>query len=476
MSSEDKSNLEKELTYNIDSAWKDCDEKTTEEIMKFSDDYKGYITEAKTERKAVIVAEKILREDGFVPLSEVDELDAGDKVYLNNRGKALAMAVIGKKDIREGCNMLASHIDSPRIDLKARPLYEDGDSLLAVFKTHYYGGIKKYHWVNTPLSILGKVIKEDGTHVDISIGEDESDPVVVISDLLPHLSKKAQSKRKTGDVIKGEELNIIVGGIPIDDEDIEQKLKINVLKILNDQYGIKEEDLISAEIEVVPSGPARDVGLDRSMIGAYGHDDRICAFTSMMACVDADQPERTSVVVMFDKEEIGSLGNTGAGSMFMNTFISELLDRLVDGYNYDDVQKTFNNSMAISGDVGAGVNPSFKSVHEMMNAPKLGQGLVITKFTGAGGKYSANDAHAEYVSFLRRMFNENDVSWQACELGKVDEGGGGTVAKDLSRLNIETIDAGPAVLGMHSPFEIASKVDLYETYRAYKVFLESQGY
>ncbi len=474
MPSKEESKLEDELTLKLESAWKETDEKDLKNIMDFAQGYKDYITRAKTEREAVDVAEEILTDNGFRSIHDFEKLAKGDKVFLNNRDKSLAIAVIGEDDIRKGCNILASHIDSPRIDLKARPLYEDNDSLLAIFKTHYYGGIKKYQWVNTPLSIFGKVVKEDGSKVDIRIGEDEDDPVVVITDLLPHLSKKAQGKRKMAEVIKGEELNIIVGGRPIDDDDIDSKLKMNILKLLNDEYGIKEEDFISAEIEIVPSGPARDVGLDRSMIGAYGHDDRVCAYTSMMACIDLpDTPKKTSVVMMFDKEEIGSLGNTGAGSMFLNSFLSELLNRILEGYSYDDLQRTLNNSKAISGDVSAGVNPSFKGVHEMMNAPKMSQGIVVTKFTGAGGKYSANDAHAEYVSFIRRTFNKKNVRWQACELGKVDEGGGGTVAKDLSRLNIETIDAGPAVLGMHSPFEIVSKIDLHHTYRGYMAFLET---
>ncbi|MFO8109334.1 MAG: aminopeptidase [Thermoplasmata archaeon] len=474
MASEDESKLEEELTLKLDSAWKDCDEDTTKKIEQFSEEYKAYITKAKTERLAIDLAEEILKEAGFESVRDIKRLKEGDKIYLNNRGKALAAAVVGKNDLQMGCNLLASHIDSPRIDLKARPLYEDNDTLLAVFKTHYYGGIKKYQWVNTPLSIFGRFVKEDGTVVDLHIGDEEDDPVVVISDLLPHLAKKAQGDRKMKEVIKGEELNIIVGGRPIEDESVEKKLKMNILKLLNDEYDIKEEDFISAEIEIVPAGPARDVGLDRSMIGGYGHDDRICAFTSLKACMDlSETPRTTSIVVLFDKEEIGSMGNTGAGSMFLSSFISELLNKRYEEYNYHDFQITLNNSKAISGDVSAAVNPSFKGVHEIMNAPKMSQGIVVTKFTGAGGKFSANDAHAEYVAFIRKIFNGSGVSWQACELGKVDEGGGGTVAKDLSRLNIETIDAGPPVVGMHSPFEIVSKVDLYHTYLGYKAFLGS---
>ncbi len=472
--SKEEPTLEDKLKYEPEHAWEKCDEEEIEEIKRFCEGYKEYLSYAKTEREVVDKATVLLEEAGFSPLKGMDSLKPGDKVYFVNRNKSLVIAVIGKKDIQDGVNIVTSHIDSPRMDLKARPLYQDNDSLMAVFKTHYYGGIKKYQWVSTPLAIHGRVVKEDGTTVDIVIGEEDQDPVLVVSDLLPHLSKKAQSKRKMKDVIKGEELNVIVGGRPIDDDDVEEKLKMNVLKLLNDEYDITEEDFVSAEIEIVPAGAARDVGLDRSMLGGYGQDDRVCAYTSLIAALDLKESERTAIVVMFDKEEIGSVGNTGAASKFVEIFLSELLELANGDYTQRDLQKTLSNSRAISGDGSAGVNPSFKSVHEMRNAAKLGKGIVLTKFTGAGGKFSANDAHAEYVGWIRGLFNRNDIPWQPCELGKVDEGGGGTVARDIANLNIDVIDAGPAVLGMHAPFEITSKIDIYHTYRAYLSFLNSE--
>lgn len=470
-----ESNLEKELTFTTDSVWKGLKEKEIDEIMEFNEEYKKFLSKAKTEREFIIDSEQILQENGFVKLSDIGKLEPNMKVYDINKKKNIALAVIGKQDLREGCNIVASHIDSPRIDLKARPLYEDKDSLMSVFKTHYYGGIKKYQWVNTPLALHGRIVKEDGECVDICIGEKEEDPVFVVSDLLPHLSRKLQGKRKTDDVIKGEELNVLVGSIPIDDEDISDKIKINILKLLKDKYGLKEEDFVSGEIQIVPAGDARDVGLDRSMLGGYGHDDKVCSYTALRAILDIKKPDRTAVVVLYDKEEIGSVGNTGASSLFLQSFLSDIYDLSVKDYRIKEIHDMMRNSLAISGDVSAGVNPSFKSVHEMMNAAKLGCGIVLTKFTGAGGKFSGNDAHAEYIAYIRNLFNSNKIKWQPCELGKVDEGGGGTVAKYLANMNMDIVDAGPAVVGMHSPFEIVSKADVFETYRAYKIFLESKG-
>ncbi len=472
--SEEKSNLEEELTFSPGLVWEGLDLEKINTINSFNEKYRSFMSESKTEREVITNVTDILEKNGFVDISEIKELKPGSKIYKINKNKNMAFAVIGRENLIKGCNIIASHIDSPRLDLKARPLYEDNDAKMAVMKTHYYGGIKKYHWVNTPLAIHGKVVKEDGESIELCIGEDSDDPVFIVSDLLPHLSKKQQGDRKMKDVIKGEELNVLMGGIPIDDDDIKEKIKINILKILNDRYGMVEEDFVSAEIELVPAGSARDVGLDRSMLGAYGHDDRVCGYTSMMAAVDIDTPSRTGVVVLYDKEEIGSVGNTGASSLFLESFISDLLDKSDGECGIIDLQNILESSMAISGDVSAGVNPSFKGVHEMMNAAKLGCGIVLTKFTGAGGKFSGNDAHAEYISFMRRLFNEKDIKWQPCEIGKVDEGGGGTVARFIADMNVEIVDMGPPVLGMHSPFEIISKADVYETYRAYKTFLESQ--
>ncbi len=469
---ENGSDLEDELSYSTTNIWEDIDEEKRAEIFDFAEDYADFITKSKTERKSIDEAESMLKDNGFKSIEECENLEPGDKVYMINRGKSLAAGIVGKDDITEGCNLIASHVDAPRLDLKVNPLYEDKEASIAMLKTHYYGGIKKYQWVNTPLAIHGKVIKGDGEEVEVSIGEGDEEPIFVVSDLLPHLAKKKQGERKMKEVIKGEELKILTAGIPIDEEDAENKIKLKVLKHLNDKYGIEEEDLISAELEMVPAGPAKDVGLDESMLGAYGQDDRICAYTSLRAVLDLEEPERTSLALLFDKEEIGSEGNTGANSEFLETVYSKLLNKSREDYTHEDHRSALDNSKAISGDVDPAINPSFKSVHDMQNAATMSEGLVVTKFTGAGGKYSANDAHAEYVGLIRKILNENEIPWQIAELGKVDEGGGGTVAKFLSNLNIETIDAGPPILGMHSPFEITSKADLYYTYKGYKAFLE----
>lgn len=462
------------LSFSPENAWKKLDEEKKEDVFDFAEDYQEFLTQSKTERQTVDEAEKILRKDGFKSLSEYDELTTGDKVYMINRNKSLVAAVIGEEDLTHGCNLVTSHIDAPRLDLKARPLYEDKEASVAMLQTHYYGGIKKYQWVSIPLAIHGRVVKEDGTPVDIEIGEDDDDPIFVISDLLPHLSKKKQGERKMKEVIKGEELDLLIAGIPIDDEDVDERVKMKVLKLLNDKYDIEEEDLASAELEIVPAHDTRDVGFDRSMLGGYGQDDRICAYTSLRALLDVENPKKTGVVIFFDKEEIGSEGNTGANSDMLETFYSELLNRYKDDYTIHDHRKMMDNSKAISGDVSPAVNPAFKGVHDLQNAAVLGKGIAINKFTGAGGKYSANDAHAEYVALIRKVLNENDVPWQPAELGKVDEGGGGTVAKFLAELNIDVIDAGTPILGMHSPFEVVSKVDLFYTYEAYNAFLESK--
>ncbi|MFW6141228.1 MAG: aminopeptidase [Candidatus Saliniplasma sp.] len=473
MTKKEKSKLEEELSYKTKSIWEETDKAQMEEIFEFSEGYKEYITASKTERLAIAKSKEILDNNGFEPISEKSNVEPGDRVYLSIKNKAMAIAVIGQEPLSDGCNIVASHVDSPRIDIKARPLYEDKDCDLALFKTHYYGGIKKYQWVSTPLSIHGVVVKEDGETIEVSIGEREEDPVFVVSDLLPHLSRKEQGDRKMKDVIKGEELNLLVGGIPLEDEEVEQKIKLKILKHLNDKYDITEEDLTSAELEIVPAGKARDLGFDRSMIGGYGQDDRVCVYTSMKAAVDLDIPKRTSLVVLFDKEEIGSIGNTGAQSQFLKTIFSELLSRKEGKYTMEDYRKVVENSRAISADVDAGMNPTFKGVHDKRNAARLGKGIAVVKFTGAGGKFGGNDAHAEYVAFIRKIFNKGGVHWQTTELGKVDEGGGGTVASYLSRFNMDVIDAGPPVLGMHSPFEISSKADVFHSYRAYKIFLES---
>ncbi|MFP4143198.1 MAG: aminopeptidase [Thermoplasmata archaeon] len=471
---ESESDLEEKLGYSPENVWEKMDEEEKKRVFEFADDYRQFLNSSKTERKAVETTGKILRENGFKAISEYEELEPGDKVYYINRNKSIAGAVVGKKDLTQGVNLVTSHIDAPRLDLKARPLYEDQEASMALLQTHYYGGIKKYQWVSIPLSIQGRVVKEDGTPIDISIGDDPEDPIFVISDLLPHLSKKKQGERKMKEVIKGEELNIIVAGIPIDEEDIDEKVKIKVLQLLNEKYDITEEDFTSAELEIVPAYDSRDVGFDRSMLGGYGHDDRVCAYTSMRALLEFEKPEKTAGIIFFDKEEIGSEGNTGANSELLESFYSELLKKTKGEYTMHQHRKMLDNSKAISGDVSPAVNPSFKGVHDIQNAASFGKGIAINKFTGSGGKYSANDAHAEYVALVRRAFNQNDVAWQTAELGKVDEGGGGTVAKFLAELNIDVIDAGTPVLGMHAPYELISKSDLYHTFKGYEAFLKTE--
>ncbi|MBN2837920.1 MAG: aminopeptidase, partial [Fusobacteriaceae bacterium] len=441
------------------------------EIYNFSNGYKLFLNYSKTEREFIKEATKIAEENGFKSIENYETLKIGDKVYYTNRGKNIILAVIGKDKIESGANIIVSHADVPRLDLKGNPLYEDIE--LAMMKTHYYGGIKKYQWVSIPLALHGVVILEDGTKVDIIIGEDENDPVFTIPDILPHLARKVQGERKAGEVIKGEELNVLIGSIPstIEDKDIKEKVKYAVLEKLNEKYGMVEEDFISAELQIVPAFKAKDVGLDRAIVGAYGHDDRICGFTSLKAIIDLDEvPNRTSICYIVDKEEIGSTGSTGLESNYIEFVLSDMINRIKGEYNEIDLKKCLWNSKAISADVSDALNPMFKEVHDSLNVAKLGQGIVVTKYTGSGGKYSTNDADAEFVFEIRKLFNERKISWQIGMLGKVDEGGGGTVAKYLAHFGIKTIDAGPALLAMHSPFELASKLDIYETYKAYKSF------
>ncbi len=443
------------------------------EIYNFSNDYKLFLNSSKTEREFIKEATKIAEGNGFKSIENYETLKIGDKVYYTNRGKNIILAVVGKDKIESGANIIVSHADVPRLDLKGNPLYEDIE--LAMMKTHYYGGIKKYQWVSIPLALHGVVILEDGTKVDIIIGEDENDPVFTIPDILPHLARKVQGERKAGEVIKGEELNVLIGSIPstIEDKEIKEKVKYAVLEKLNEKYGMVEEDFISAELQIVPAFKAKDVGLDRAIVGAYGHDDRVCGFTSLKAIIDLDEvPNRTSICYIVDKEEIGSTGSTGLESNYIEFVLSDMINRIKGEYSEIDLKKCLWNSKAISADVSDALNPMFKEVHDSLNVAKLGQGIVVTKYTGSGGKYSTNDADAEFVFEIRKLFNERKISWQIGMLGKVDEGGGGTVAKYLAHFGIKTIDAGPALLAMHSPFELASKLDIYETYKAYKSFFK----
>ena len=466
-----KNELEEKLIIKKKSSWDGLKKRREKKINDFSDSYKNFMNISKTERESYKEILKLAENNGFKSFEKIKNFKPGVKLYLTNKYKNVALIIVGKDDIQSGINFIASHIDAPRLDLKQNPLYEDSDTNLALFKTHYYGGIKKYQWVSIPLALHGIVIKKDGSKVEINIGENENEPVFSIADLLPHLSGKTQNKRNLMEGVKGEELNILVGSRPID-EDVKEKVKLQILNYLHKKYGIIEEDFISAEIEIVPAGNSRDIGFDKSMVGAYGQDDRICAFTSMKAIFDSKIPNRTCVCLLVDKEEIGSDGNTGMKSKFIENVVSKIMGKMKQGYNYEHYCEVLTNSKAISADVGAGINPTYKDVHDLKNAAKIGFGIVLEKYTGHGGKYSASDASAEFVFEIRKLFNENKIQWQGGSLGKVDEGGGGTVAKFLAEHNMDVIDCGPPLLAMHSPFEIASKVDIYSCYEAYRAFFE----
>ena len=438
------------------------------EVMEYNEGYKDYISKNKTERACVKDSIRLAKEKGFKPLDSFETLKPGDKVYVNNRDKNIALFVIGNKPLTEGMRILGAHIDSPRMDLKQNPLYESEGFVLA--DTHYYGGVKKYQWVTIPLSLYGVVAKKDGTVVDVVIGEDDNDPVVGISDLLIHLAAE-QLDKKAAKVIEGENLDVTLGNMPLVGEE-KDAVKANILKLLKDKYDIEEEDFVSAEIEVVPSGKARDYGLDRSMIAGYGHDDRVCAYTSLTAILDMDVCDYTCCTILVDKEEIGSVGATGAQSLFFENTVGEMLVKIgID--SFVQTRLTLSRSKMLSSDVSAGVDPLFVSVNDKKNAAYLGNGIVFNKYTGARGKSGSNDASAEYVARIRAVMDESNIHYQTAELGKVDLGGGGTIAYILGNYNMDVIDAGIAVLNMHAPMEIVSKVDVYETYQAYKAFLKN---
>lgn len=438
------------------------------EVMEYNEGYKDYISKNKTERACVKDSIRLAKEKGFKPLDSFETLKPGDKVYVNNRDKNIALFVIGNQPLTEGMRILGAHIDSPRMDLKQNPLYESEGFVLA--DTHYYGGVKKYQWVTIPLSLYGVVAKKDGTVVDVVIGEDDNDPVVGISDLLIHLAAE-QLDKKAAKVIEGENLDVTLGNMPLVGEE-KDAVKANILKLLKDKYDIEEEDFVSAEIEVVPSGKARDYGLDRSMIAGYGHDDRVCAYTSLTAILDMDVCDYTCCTILVDKEEIGSVGATGAQSLFFENTVGEMLVKMgID--SFVQTRLTLSRSKMLSSDVSAGVDPLFVSVNDKKNAAYLGNGIVFNKYTGARGKSGSNDASAEYVARIRAVMDESNIHYQTAELGKVDLGGGGTIAYILGNYNMDVIDAGIAVLNMHAPMEVVSKVDVYETYQAYKAFLKN---
>lgn len=448
-------------------AWDKYNDEQIKDIMEFNEGYKNFITNGKTERLCVNETIKKAIAAGYKNLNDVDILKPGDKVYVTNMNKNIALFVIGKKPIEDGLRILGAHIDSPRIDLKQNPLYESEG--FALLDTHYYGGVKKYQWVTIPLSMIGVVVKKDGTVIDVNIGEDENDPVVGISDLLIHLSAD-QMKKEASRVIEGEDLDVTFASMPLKDSE-KDAVKANVLKILKEKYDFEEEDFLSAEIEIVPSGKARDYGIDRSMVAGYGHDDRVCAYTSLMAILDIEAPEYTSCCILVDKEEIGSVGATGAHSLFFENTVSELL--LKQGKDsFVKTRKAMANSKMLSSDVSAGVDPLYLSVNDKKNAAYLGKGIVFNKYTGARGKSGSNDANPEYMAEIRKILDDDNIYYQTAELGKVDQGGGGTIAYILGNYNMNVIDAGVAVLNMHAPMEIVSKVDVYEAYLAYRTFLQ----
>ena len=444
--------------------------KETTQAFDFAEEYKAFLDIAKTEREAVCEIKKTAETNGFVNADDFSGKKEikGNKFYKIFKGKSIGLAVSGQTSVEAGINIIASHIDSPRLDLKQNPLYEDLD--LALFKTHYYGGIKKYQWLNVPLAIHGVIIKADGEKLEITIGEDINDPIFAVSDLLPHLAGKAQQNKKVSDVFEGEKLNILCGSMPLGNDELKDRFKLGVLNLLYEKYGITEDDFVSAEIEAVPASKARDIGFDRSMIGAYGQDDRVCAFTELKALFDLKNPSKTAMALFFDKEEIGSEGNTGAKSNFLEDFILDLLSLNKEKTDYRTMRKSLINSQCLSADVNAAMDPNFKEVHEKMNAAKLGAGVCITKYTGSRGKAGASDANAEFISKILSNFNKNKIIWQTGELGKIDEGGGGTLGKFLAQSGMEVLDCGPALLSMHSPLEISSKADIYMTYKGYKSF------
>ena len=462
----------KELTKKYEYAWEKYSDEDLKKVFDLSDRYKDFMTIAKTERECVDEFVALAEKEGYKDLNKIIEnnesLKAGDKVYVNHMGKSLALFLIGKESLQKGMRILGAHIDSPRLDLKQNPLYEDTD--LAMMETHYYGGVKKYQWVTIPLSIHGVMIRKDGSSVKVVIGEDANDPVVGISDLLVHLSAD-QMQKKVANAIEGEDLNILVGSIPIKDKEAKNRVKLNILKLLNEKYGIVEEDFVSAELEVVPAGAARDYGLDRSMVVAYGHDDRICAYTSFEAMMEMTEADKTCVTLLVDKEEVGSIGATGMHSKFFENAVAEIMDRMGD-YSDIKVRRALSNSKMLSSDVSAAFDPNYPSVMEKNNCAYFGKGIVFNKYTGARGKSGCNDANAEFVGQIRSIMDKHGVTWQTAELGKVDQGGGGTIAYILAQYGMEVIDCGVALHNMHAPWEVASKVDIFETMRGYYAFLQ----
>lgn len=458
-----------ELKHEFRNAWEvERKNNEIENVMAYSKEYMTFLDNGKTERTSAREIVKIAQQNGYISIEDAIEkgsISPGEKIYAVNKDKGVALFVIGKNNLEKGMRIVGGHIDAPRIDLKPNPLYQEAN--LGFFKTHYYGGIKKYQWTATPLAIHGVVILNDGKKVDICIGEDDSDPVFCITDLLVHLAGD-QMQKKLADGITGESLNLLIGHMPLEGAE-KEAIEQNILKMLNEKYGMIEEDFLSAEIEIVPAGKARDLGFDRSMVIAYGHDDRVCSYGAVKAIIETENPEYCAVALCVDKEEVGSQGNTGMQSKFFENVVAELT--ALEG-NYCDlkVRRAMANTKVLSADVSAGYDPNYPDVYEKRNSAYMGQGIVLSKYTGVRGKSGCNDANAEFIAEIRRIFNKADVVWQTAELGKVDQGGGGTIAYILANYGAEVIDCGVGVLNMHAPYEIISKVDIYEMYKGYKAF------
>ena len=458
--------LKQKLFNQKKNGWENLEPNQKEEIFNLSKKYMDFLNIAKTEREFIKKARKMADENGYKDIMEFDSLKPGDKIYFVNREKSMYLAMIGENSIEEGLHIIGSHVDSPRLDLKPNPLYEDTG--LAYFKTHYYGGIKKYQWTTIPLSMHGVIVKANGEKIEINIGEDENDPIFTITDLLPHLAQE-QMEKKLKNGVEGENLNLLIGSIPYNDEKVSEKVKLNILNILNQKYGITEVDLTSSEIELVPAFRARSLGLDGSMVAAYGQDDKVCAYTSLQAMMELKNVKNTAVCILSDKEEIGSMGNTGMESHMFDFFISEILNKL--GVNRPNLlDKVYCFSKMLSSDVDAGYDPIYASVSDKNNAGFLGKGISLNKYTGARGKSGASDANAEYVAWVRNVLEKNNIKYQLAELGKVDIGGGGTIAYILANKGADVIDCGVPVLSMHAPYEVTSKYDVYSAYKTYKAF------
>ncbi len=458
-------NIDNKLINKKESGWNSVSDEEKVNIFKFSKGYMDFINKSKTERLFVNNAKLLLEENGFKDINFVESLNKSDKVYYINRDKSIFIAVIGNKPSSEGFNLIGAHIDSPRLDLKPNPLYED--SGFAYFKTHYYGGIKKYQWTTIPLSIHGVIVKPNGEKINVEIGENDDEPVFTITDLLPHLANEQMSK-KANNIIEGEDLNLLIGSIPYNDDE-QNQVKLNILNILNKKYGIKEIDFTSSELEIVPAFKARSLGFDESLVAAYGQDDKVCAYTALKAILETQNPDKTCICILADKEEIGSMGNTGMASHTFEYFVSELLNKT--GENKPNmIDKVFNNSKMLSSDVDAGFDPIYKSAYDIHNTSFLGGGVTLNKYTGSRGKSGASDANAEYVGYIRNILESNNIKYQVCELGKIDLGGGGTIAYLLADKGIDIIDAGISVLSMHAPYEVTSKFDIYSAYKFYKEF------